>query len=74
MTLDQIAGLIKDFALASIMFFLYWNERIDRRSAVDGHLADARQTVTIMTDALRATTEALKAVAFSRDAAGLEDR
>jgi len=74
MTLEQIAGLIKDFALASIMFFLYWNERIDRRSAVDGHLADARQTISIMTDALRATTEALKAVAMSKTDASADDR
>lgn len=67
MTIEQLAGLIKDFVLASIMFFLYWNERSDRRDAVQGQLAQANATIASMTEALKATAEALKAVAGVRN-------
>lgn len=63
MTIEQVAGLAKDFVLGTIMFFLYWSERGDRKDATALALSQANATIATMTEALKATSEALKALA-----------
>lgn len=62
MTIEQVAGLAKDFVLGTIMFFLYWSERGDRKDATALALSQANATIATMTEALKATSEALKAL------------
>lgn len=62
MTIEQVAGLAKDFVLGTIMFFLYWSERGDRKDATALALSQASATIATMTEALKATSEALKAL------------